>query len=334
MLKLRLSLLWGLVGGALLSGCDLTWPRPFDFQCPTAGCANPKGLVIIIHGGGWQDNGLNPVAPDPNFPGAHQTTLDTRERWRARGWATAALSYRPSRQGPASAKFKALTSFLLGRPMTVEEESPVPGSSRFSTADVEEFFVNRAGYLGANHANLAGKPVCVVGYSAGAHLALWLAARHDSIACVVADGAPTDFIHAALDADNLQPGELASLGQFVGPSAQFAFGAPSDPLGLRDPELSPAWLAQQGRYLPEPPSSGAFVPNQHQIILLGTTTAEPMVPSMHANLFKLARPNTEIVTLQHSDNTQHPLFVHDRVTPASFSAYHLEEDALAQRVAP
>ena len=45
----------------------------------------PKGVMLLLHGGGWYTNG----------PGAVATMRDEADRWRARGWETLNASYRP-----------------------------------------------------------------------------------------------------------------------------------------------------------------------------------------------------------------------------------------------
>lgn len=149
----------------------------------------PRGIVLLIHGGAWQDDGEASVTSELNLAEA--------ARWQARGWRTVALSYRPSREGPASS-----WPLLFGPLPPV-----VPGSATRSIEDVAWF------YDEVKQATPAGTPICASGWSSGGHLALLLAALRPELDCVVAQAAPTDL--PALTAE----------GTLGGIAATFAFGA-------------------------------------------------------------------------------------------------------------
>lgn len=149
----------------------------------------PRGIILLIHGGAWQDDGEASVTSDLNLAEA--------ERWQARGWRTIALSHRPSREGPASA-WRALFGPL---------PPVVPGSATRSIEDVAWF------YDEVKQTTPPGTPICASGWSSGGHLALLLAALRPELACVVAQAAPTNLP------------ALAAEGTLGGIAATFAFGA-------------------------------------------------------------------------------------------------------------
>ena len=151
----------------------------------------PRGTMMLVHGGAWQDEGETSAASDLNLADA--------ARWRDRGWRTLAVSYRPSREGPANS-----WPALLGAAPPV-----VPGSATRSIEDVTWFYDEVRRWLGPDI------PVCASGWSSGGHLALLLASLRPSLDCVVAQAAPTDLP------------ALRSAGTIGGLAAEFAFGSQS-----------------------------------------------------------------------------------------------------------
>jgi len=145
----------------------------FEVGEPTGSLApdgGPRGIMMVIHGGGWQSRGRDSVASERNAAEV--------ERWRARGWRTIAISYRSSREGPA----EEWPLFPLGQKL-----APVPGSARRSIEDVLWFHDRIRDWQGW------GLPMCATGWSAGGHLALLLVAERRDVACVIALAAPTDL---------------------------------------------------------------------------------------------------------------------------------------------
>ena len=104
----------------------------------------PKGVMLVIHGGGWSVVG-----------GANVEKLRPEaDRWRARGWRTLNITYHSCGQsGPDVKAFYDLARSTWGTSM----------------------------------------PYCATGQSAGAHLALLLAASRPTVSCVVAEAGPTDM---------------------------------------------------------------------------------------------------------------------------------------------
>jgi acetyl esterase/lipase len=103
----------------------------------------PKGVMLIINGGGWSLNGPGVIASDR--PDA--------DYWRAAGWRTVNLTYRPCNQ---------------------------------SFADVKWFYDQARALWGSS------LPYCAFGASAGGNLALMLAAARSSVSCVISEAGPTD----------------------------------------------------------------------------------------------------------------------------------------------
>ncbi len=65
-------------------------PASYEVGLPTdpyAGHA-PLGVMLVIHGGGWTASGVGGV----------QAMRPDADRWRARGWETVNLTYRPCAQ--------------------------------------------------------------------------------------------------------------------------------------------------------------------------------------------------------------------------------------------
>ena len=104
----------------------------------------PLGVMLVIHGGGWTIAGIGGV----------EAMRPEADRWRARGWQTVNLTYRPC--GP-------------------------------SVADVLWFHDKaRAGFGSATK-------LCATGISAGGHLALQIAAQRSGVYCVASLAGPTDL---------------------------------------------------------------------------------------------------------------------------------------------
>lgn len=102
-----------------------------------------KGVMMIVHGGGWYVNGPSAVAgvrPDA-------------DRWRARGWRTVSVTYRPCSQ---------------------------------TLSDVLWFYDRARSLYGS------AVPYCAFGGSAGGNLALLLAWARPTVSCVDVEAGPTD----------------------------------------------------------------------------------------------------------------------------------------------
>ena len=121
-------------------------PAYSEVGLPTGSHAGkaPRGVMLIIHGGSWSATGA----------GAVQTMRPEADRWRARGWETVNLTYRPC------------------------------GGS---LGDVLWFYDKARAWFGP-HAVIGA-----FGISAGAHLSLLLAANRAGVYSVVSEAGPTDL---------------------------------------------------------------------------------------------------------------------------------------------
>jgi hypothetical protein len=122
-------------------------PAYYEVGEPTGAYAGqpPKGIMLIINGGGWYMNGpgmVNADRPDADY-------------WRAAGWRTVNLTYRPCNQ---------------------------------SFGDVEWFYDRARALWGSS------PPYCALGGSAGGNLALMLAAARSTLSCVISEAGPTDLL--------------------------------------------------------------------------------------------------------------------------------------------
>src|SRR5438034_834557 len=131
--------------GVSTSGLPSNAPAYYEVGEPSGDYKGqaPKGVMILLHGGGWYLNG----------PGAAATERGNADRWRAKGWRTLNISYRP-----CGASF----------------------------ADVQWFYDQARAQWGT------AMPYCAMGSSAGGHLALMLAASRSTLDCVEDDAGPTD----------------------------------------------------------------------------------------------------------------------------------------------
>jgi dipeptidyl aminopeptidase/acylaminoacyl peptidase len=155
-------------------------------------------------------------------------------------------------------------------------------------ADIEHFYDLARRKVGSK------LPICAVGSSAGGHLALMLAVRRSSLACVISLAGPTD---------------LLSLGKGGGQLSQTVavqrFGADH----LRD--LSPALHADR----------------IHARLLLAYATNDPYVPASQGTELAKRKPGSRLVIL----TPGHQLFVHSYVDPDKIAALNrLELQFLAQ----
>jgi len=120
-------------------------PAYYEVGEPTGAFAGlpPKGVMLIINGGGWFMNG----------PGMVSAGRSDADYWRALGWRTVNLTYRPCSQ---------------------------------SFSDVLWFYDQARALSGS------GLPYCALGGSAGGNLALMLAAARPTVSCVISQAGPTD----------------------------------------------------------------------------------------------------------------------------------------------
>lgn len=120
-------------------------PAYYEVGEPTGAFAGtqPKGVMLVMNGGGWMLNGSGSVEYDRPIA----------DQWRARGWRTVNLTYRPCSQ---------------------------------SVYDVFWFYDRARELWGSN------LPYCAHGLSAGGQLALLLANSRPTLGCVVNEAGPVD----------------------------------------------------------------------------------------------------------------------------------------------
>jgi acetyl esterase/lipase len=121
-------------------------PAYYEVGLPTGAHEGeaPRGVMLVLHGGSWSATGS----------GAVQTMRPDADRWRARGWETVNLSYRPCGQ---------------------------------SLDDVLWFYDRAREWFGPDAA------IAAIGTSAGATLTLLLAANRTGVYGVVSQAGPTDL---------------------------------------------------------------------------------------------------------------------------------------------
>lgn len=203
-------------------------------------------------------------------PGAVDTLRDTAAQWRSAGWATVDADYRPCAA---------------------------------SLDDVVALYdLVRARYG-------ASVPICLQGQSAGAQLALMVAARRPDVACVVAAGAPTDLwtlkaqARAAVAAG--APPVLVDGASWVRGLARAAFGR----AGLRD-ESPATWAA-----------------SIRARVLLAAADDDPLIPPQQADeladALRAASPGAVVDVVRLAAGTER--WVHGKVAPSAL-------DDLQQRV--
>jgi acetyl esterase/lipase len=139
-------------GSALPAGVTSTHdafadaPAYYEVGLPSGAHAGqaPLGVMLIVSGGGWTLSGVGEV----------QQVRPDADRWRARGWETVNLTYRPCGQ---------------------------------SLADTLWFYDRARAWFGAD------AKICALGSSAAGHLALLIGAERPDLYCAVSMAGPTDL---------------------------------------------------------------------------------------------------------------------------------------------
>ena len=215
-------------------------PAAYEVGLPTGAYLGqpPRGTMLVIHGGGWTYTSI----------GGIQAMRPDADRWRARGWQTVNLTYRPCGQ---------------------------------SVADVLWFHDKaRAGFG-------AGAKICAMGTSAGGHLALLIAAQRPSVHCVVSLAGPTDLRTIAGEpAYDAATGQLTQTvgGRWIHNLGAAAFGAEN--LVAHSPAAQPSPTLKGTRVLQAFSADDAMVPWQQAADLAGAMLAAD--PAAYVESLRLA----------------------------------------------
>lgn len=244
-------------------------PAPYEVGLPTGPYAGqaPLGVMLVIHGGGWTASGVGGV----------QAMRPDADRWRARGWETINLTYRPCAQ---------------------------------STTDVLWFHDKARAWFGS-----AAK-ICALGTSAGAHLALMVAAKRAGVYCAVSQAGPTDLRRIQSEvAYDAASGLLTQTqgGRWVHNLAAAAFGEENLPASSPAAQVLPTLTSTR--------------------VLQGFSADDAMVPYQQAadlsDVMRAADPAAYVDDVQLAVGTIP--FAHGRVTQAALDDFYARE---AQLVAP
>ena len=183
---------------------------------------------------------------------------------------------------------------------------------RVVSIDYEEGAGGLQDVLNAAGAELArgssSGPVCVYGESSGAHLAVMAAARLRAIDCVIGVGTPTDLhlytAEAAVSSDDRV--------KLVSSQIMRLFGS--------TPEATAPW------------NLVSVAPSIHADVMLVHEVDDELVTPVHAQLFKNARPTTQLIELQPGDksNRSHD-FMHGTVSELGRTQYMNGIGAFADR---
>lgn len=248
----------GVTSGAL----GAQGPAYSETGAPTTASGETRGVVLLLHGGGWLLSGswaATGMRPDA-------------DRWRARGWRTVNASYRAC--GDAIDDVIAFVDHINAR---IDDRTPL----------------------------------CVVGTSAGAHLALLAAAlRPAAVDCVVSQSGPTDL--AALAAE--QTYDPVTGGRWTaGPIAVHNLAAAA--FGTENlTRLSPAHHPISARML--------VAIGEHDWLLA------PSQATAFASAQRALNPAARVQALVLQSGAA--AWGHGAVSPAAIDAFHQAEAALAE----
>ena len=183
---------------------------------------------------------------------------------------------------------------------------------RVVSVDYEEGAAGLQDVLDVAGAELARRssdgPLCIYGESAGGHLALMAAARLRAIDCVIGVGTPTDLqlytAEAAVSSDDRV--------KLVSSQIMRLFGT--------TPEATAPW------------NLVTLAPSIHADVLLVHESDDELVSPAHANLFKAARPTTQVIDLEAGDrNDPRTDFMHGTVSDNGRNQYMSGIGAFADR---
>jgi acetyl esterase/lipase len=176
-------------GGVQTTGLGADAPAYYEVGAPSGPYAGrpAKAIMLVIHPGGWYRVGKEAVAVEGR---------PMADRWRAAGWQTVNIDYRPCGQ---------------------------------SIHDVF-WFMQRV-----RHRHPAAV-ICATGSSAGGHLSLLLATLRRDLACAISHAGPTDLVALEHQFTFDSAGALTHAGpRLLSNVAIAAFGAKPNPLAASSP---------------------------------------------------------------------------------------------------
>ena len=151
-------------------------------------------------------------------------------------------------------------------------------------------------------------PLCMYGESAGGHLAVMAAARLRAIDCVIGVGTPTDLHLYTVEAASSSDDRV----RLVSSQIMRLFGT--------TPEANAPW------------NLVTLAPSIRADIMLVHETDDELVTPQHGNLFKAARPTTQLIELQPGDkNNPRSDFMHGTVSDLGRNQYMSNIGAFADR---
>lgn len=162
----------------------------------------------------------------------------------------------------------------------------------------------------ARQPHRTGRPLCLYGESAGAHLALLAAARRPSVDCVIGAGAPTDFQAYIADA----AAGSNSTHRAVAAVIKQTFGA--------TPKETAMWEPVQ------------VADRIRADVLLVRAAGDPLIPRAQVERFVAARPYTASVELEAGDPANPAqAWVHGPISARARKLLHSRIAAFADRAA-
>ena len=151
-------------------------------------------------------------------------------------------------------------------------------------------------------------PLCMYGESAGGHLAVMAAARLRAIDCVIGVGTPTDLHLYTVEAASSSDDRV----RLVSSQIMRLFGT--------TPEANAPW------------NLVTLAPSIRADIMLVHETDDELVTPQHGNLFKAARPTTQLIELQPGDkHDPRSDFMHGTVSELGRNQYMSNIGAFADR---
>jgi len=236
----------------------------------------PRGVVILVHGGGWQD-----------WPGLARAQLtETAVSFQNDGFMVLDASYA---QAPG-----------------VDDPGAADPSPKGALDDIVAF-VDQAS------AAFPGLPICLVGQSAGAQLALMAAIERPSIACVIDESGPTD----------LPAWQQAAAEGAGGPGPFSCSSAPTMSWWFADCYTGQIFGSDPADLQFWSPALRWDPTVDHTALLIAEEQDDPYVLPINATAMATADPQAQLDVLDGDPNGV--MFIHSLVDPAQATAFDHEQ---------